>query len=98
MKSRPDALHTTENVPGREKHENGTQCSWYRRRKRVRARKTRKQDLEPSVLLKTCTGTQNMKMGADALGSAENESERAKHENGTQRPRYRRKCIWELKT
>jgi hypothetical protein len=32
-----------------------------------------------------------MKMGPDALGTAENESGRAKHEIGTRRPRYRRK-------
>jgi hypothetical protein len=38
-------------------------------------------------------GPQNMKTGANALGTAENESGRAKHENGTQRPRYRRKRV-----
>jgi hypothetical protein len=32
-----------------------------------------------------------MKTGADALGTAENEYERAKHENRTRRPRHRRK-------
>jgi hypothetical protein len=34
---------------------------------------------------------QNMKMRHDALGTAENESEHTKHENGTKRPQYRRK-------
>jgi hypothetical protein len=32
-----------------------------------------------------------MKMGPDAYGTAENESGSEKHENGTRRPRYRRK-------
>jgi hypothetical protein len=30
-------------------------------------------------------------MGPDGLGTAENESKSAKHENGTRRPWYRRK-------
>jgi hypothetical protein len=47
---------------------------------------------------KTSPRAQNMKMGVDALGSAENESGRAKHKNGMQRPRYRRKCVLERKT
>jgi hypothetical protein len=34
---------------------------------------------------------QNMKTGADALGTIENETGRAKYENGTGRTRYRRK-------
>jgi hypothetical protein len=37
------------------------------------------------------SGEQNMKTRPDALDTAENESGRAKHENGTRRPRYRRK-------
>jgi hypothetical protein len=36
---------------------------------------------------------QNMKKGPKALGTAENVSESAKHENGTRRPRYRRKRV-----
>jgi hypothetical protein len=32
-----------------------------------------------------------VKMGPNTLGTIENESGSAKHENGTQRPRYRRK-------
>jgi hypothetical protein len=34
-------------------------------------------------------GAQNMKKGPDALGTAENEYGRAKHDNETRRPRYR---------
>jgi hypothetical protein len=40
---------------------------------------------------KKSPGAQNMKTGADVLGTAENEYEDAKHENGTRRPRNRRK-------
>jgi hypothetical protein len=39
-----------------------------------------------------------MKTGPVALGTVENESGRAKHENGTQRPRYNRKRVWARKT
>jgi hypothetical protein len=39
-----------------------------------------------------------MKTGADALGTAENESGRTKHENGTELPRYRRKGVRANKT
>jgi hypothetical protein len=35
-------------------------------------------------------GAQNMKTGPDALSTAEKESGRAKHENGTRRTQYRR--------
>jgi hypothetical protein len=38
-----------------------------------------------------------MSPGAVALGTAENEFGRAKHENGTQRPRYRPKRVRESK-
>jgi hypothetical protein len=44
-----------------------------------------------------CPGAQNMKMGPDALGTAEIESGRAKHENKTPRPRYRGKRVRERK-
>jgi hypothetical protein len=39
-----------------------------------------------------------MKTGHDALGTAENEPGRAKHENGTRRPRHRRKRVQDGKT
>jgi hypothetical protein len=39
-----------------------------------------------------------MNTGLEDLGTDENESGSAKHENGTQRPRYRRKCARERKT
>jgi hypothetical protein len=45
--------------------------------------------------LKTNPGAQNLKTGADAFGTVEKESGRTKHENWTQRPRYRRKRVWE---
>jgi hypothetical protein len=92
MKTRSDALGTVENESGSAKHENGTQRPRYRR-KCVRALKTLKRDPTPSVSLKTSQGAQNMKMGLDDLDTLENESGRAKHENGTQRPRYRRKEV-----
>jgi hypothetical protein len=41
---------------------------------------------------------QNMKTRPDALGTAENESESAKHENGTRRRPHRRKHARECKT
>jgi hypothetical protein len=41
-----------------------------------------KRDLTPSVRLKIRSGAQNIKTGPDALGTAENESESAKHEKG----------------
>jgi hypothetical protein len=47
---------------------------------------------------KTSPGVHNMKMGPDALGTTENEPGRAKHENGTRRPRYLRKRVWGRKT
>jgi hypothetical protein len=39
-----------------------------------------------------------MKTGPDALGTAENKYENIKYENGTRRPRYRRKRVREHKT
>jgi hypothetical protein len=59
------------------------------RRKRVRERKTGKRDQTPSVPPTMTPGAQNMKTGHDALGTAENESGRANHENGSRRPRNR---------
>jgi hypothetical protein len=46
-------------------------------------------DRMPSVPPKMSSAAQNMKTGPDALGTAENESARAKHENGTRRTRHR---------
>jgi hypothetical protein len=54
---------------------------------------TLKRDPTPSVPPKMCHGVQNMKTGHDALGNAENESGRAKHENVRRRLRYRRKRV-----
>jgi hypothetical protein len=103
MKTETDALGTTENDFGRAKHENGTRRTQHRRQ-RVRERKTWKQDKTPSVPSKMSAGAQNMKMGPNELDTVENDktwirdltpSETpttcAKHENGTRRPRYRRK-------
>jgi hypothetical protein len=45
----------------------------------------------PPVPPKMSLGAQNKKTGPDAPGTAENESGNAKQENGTRRPRYRRK-------
>jgi hypothetical protein len=47
---------------------------------------------------KMSLGTKNMKTGPGAHGNAENESDSAKHEKGTLRPRYRRKRVRERKT
>jgi hypothetical protein len=55
-------------------------------------------DRTPSVPLKMSPDAQNMKMGPDSLGTAEKEFVRVKYEIGSQRPRYRRKRIWALKT
>jgi hypothetical protein len=90
-----DALGTAENESWRAKHENGTRLPRYRR-KRFRASKIRKWDMNPSVPTrsvppKICPGAKNSKTGTDALGAAENESGLAKHENWTRRPWYRRK-------
>jgi hypothetical protein len=43
-------------------------------------------------------GAQSMKTGPDALGTAENVSGRAEHENGISRPHYRRKLVRARKT
>jgi hypothetical protein len=43
------------------------------------------------------SGSENLKTVPDAVGTAENEFGRAKHENGSRRPRFRRKRVWELK-
>jgi hypothetical protein len=97
MKKGPDALVTAENESGRVKHENGTLQPRYTR-KRVRMCKTCKRDPTHLAPLKMNSRAQNMKTGLVALSTAENEYERAKHENGTRRPLYPRKCVRERKT
>jgi hypothetical protein len=97
MKKGHDALGTFQNEYGRAKHENGKGSPRYRR-KRVRERKTCKRDPTPSELPKTRKGAENMKTRPNAPDSAENESGSAKCENGTRRPRYRRKRVWARKT
>jgi hypothetical protein len=42
-------------------------------------------------------GEQNMKTGPDAIGTAQNGYESAKHENGKRRRRYRKKWVRERK-
>jgi hypothetical protein len=44
------------------------------------------------------SGSANMKMGADAIGTAENQFERAKYENGSRRPRYSQQRVEAHKT
>jgi hypothetical protein len=56
--------------------------------------KTRPDTLRPA---KNVPRSANMKMGPDDLGTTENESGHAKHENGTRHPPYRRKLVRELK-
>jgi hypothetical protein len=97
MKMGPDALRTAENVSGSAKHENGTLRPRYHQ-KLVPTRKKWKRDPSPSGQPKTSLGAQNMKTGLDALGTFENESGSAKHENGTRRLQYRRKRVRERKT
>jgi hypothetical protein len=97
MKTGPDALGTVKNELGSAKHENGTR-RFPHRQKRVRERKTRKRERTPSVPSKISLGAQNMKMGPDALGIAENESGSVKLEIGTRRPPYRRKRVRERQT
>jgi hypothetical protein len=83
MKTGPDALGTAENESERAKHENGTRHPRYRGK--------RLWEPTPSIPLKISSSAQNMKTGPDALRTAKNESHRAKHEDGTGRPRDRRK-------
>jgi hypothetical protein len=82
------ALRTVENVSRSAICENGTRIPRYRQ-KLVPARKTLKRDPTHSAPSKTCPGEQNMKAEPDALGTVEDESRRAKLENGTRRPPHR---------
>jgi hypothetical protein len=86
MRKGPDALGTVKNESESAKHEDGTRRPRYPR-KQVRAQKARKRDPTPSVMPKMSLSAQNMKTGPDALGTTENESGRAKHENEIERPR-----------
>jgi hypothetical protein len=97
MKMGLDAPDTAENESASAKHENGIRSPRYRR-KRVCERKTRKRVPTPSVPSKMISGTQNMKMGPDDLGTAKNKSGSVKHENETRRLRYRRKRVRYRKT
>jgi hypothetical protein len=72
MKTGPDALGTAENESWRAKHENRNLRPRYRRNL-VRERKAWKRDPTPSVEPKMNPGAQDMKMGPDAVGTAENE-------------------------
>jgi hypothetical protein len=96
-KTKPDDLGTAEIESSSAKHENGTQRLRYSL-ERVRERKIIKRDPTQSVPPKTGPGAQNMKTKPDALGTAENASWSAKHENGTRRHRYRPKWVLERKT
>jgi hypothetical protein len=73
MKTGLNALENAENECGRAKHENETRHPRYRR-KRVLGSKTLKRETTHSIPLKTSSDVQNMKMGPDALGTAENVS------------------------
>jgi hypothetical protein len=63
------------------------------RRKWVWKRKTRIREPTLSVPSKTSPEAQNKKTEPDAPGTAQNDSESEKYENGTWRPRYRRKRV-----
>jgi hypothetical protein len=97
MKTRPDAFSSAGNEFGSAQYENGTRRSPYHR-KRIRVRKTWKLDPTPSVPPKTRPGAHDMKTGPEALGTVQNESGSAKHENEIWRPRYRLKWVRERKT
>jgi hypothetical protein len=57
-----------------------------------------KRDLTTSLPPKSCPEAENMKTKWDALGTVENESGRAKQENGTRHNRYRRTRVRGHKT
>jgi hypothetical protein len=73
MKTGSNALDTAENESGSAKHKKETRRPRYRQ-KRLRARLTWKKDPTPSIQPKMSPGSQNMKTGPDALGTAKNES------------------------
>jgi hypothetical protein len=76
----------------RQKNENGTRRPRYRP-KRVQERKTWKQDPPPLFRPQMNPREENMKTGLDAVSTSLNESGSAKHENMTQRPRFRQKWL-----
>jgi hypothetical protein len=61
-------------------------------------RNTKKREPTASVLSKMSPGVQNMKTTANVIDFAEKVSWRSKLENGTRRPRYRKKRVRERKT
>jgi hypothetical protein len=95
-KTRPNALDTAENEFGRAKIEK-TGPPVTAENESV-SPKRKNETRHPWLLSKTSPGAQNIKTGPDALGTAENEFGSAKHDNGTRRPLYRRKLVWEHKT
>jgi hypothetical protein len=74
MKMSPNDIGTVTNESGSAKHENEPRRPRYRQ-KCVRERKICQWDPRSSLSLKTSLGTQNMKMGSGALGTARNESD-----------------------
>jgi hypothetical protein len=82
MKIGVDALATAENESGSAKLKNGTRRPQYHGI-RFQESKTFKRYLAPSFPPKTSPGAQNMKMGPDARGTAENESGSTNLENRT---------------
>jgi hypothetical protein len=100
MKIGPGVLGIAENESGSIKHENWTRHPWFRW-KRVWERKIWKLDLTLSIPLKTGTRAQNMKTRVGALDIIDKRVQERKTwkldltpdtaENGTRRPRYRRK-------
>jgi hypothetical protein len=90
MKTVPGVIGTFKNESSTTKHENWTQCSRYRPR-RVQEHKLGKPDPAPSILPKTDSGAQNMKMGPDAIDTAQVVYGSANQENCNQHPRYRGK-------
>jgi hypothetical protein len=78
VKTGPDALSIAENESGRAKLENGTGRPW-NSQKMSPGSQNKKTGPTPSEPPKMIAGAQNVKTGPDALGTAENESGRAKH-------------------
>jgi hypothetical protein len=107
-KTGPDALGTAEKESGSAKKENRTRHPRYRRKQNPTPSHRRKQNPTPSLPQKTepdtlappntCPGAQNMKTGPDAVRTAEKVAVSAKHENGSGRHWYRRKCVRARKT